>query len=201
MGMTRCPRSLLAGREYTGKVSIAESKCSSRGSSSAAVRAEVERGRDEQGNSDETVGDEHEVGGHDPVLIDAHSNSNFLMALRRRRSAVKNEVQQMASLGARSGRQRATLDAQNTRNINDLAVSGPLATDQKVRSSNLFGRAIYPGSGFKLASVLGLLCCDPLKVARADDVRLRHSILPALGSQSATALADHSPHSKGCGKA
>jgi hypothetical protein len=53
------------------------------------------------------------------------------------------DVQQRADFRAKCGRQRATADAQKVRNINDLAIFGLLATDQKVRSSNLFGRAIY----------------------------------------------------------
>jgi hypothetical protein len=51
-------------------------------------------------------------------------------------------VQQRADFGAEHGLNRATLDAQKVREINDFAISGLLATDQKVRSSNLFGRAI-----------------------------------------------------------
>jgi hypothetical protein len=52
-------------------------------------------------------------------------------------------VQQRADFGAEHGLNRATLDAQKVRKINDFAISGLLATDQKVRSSNLFGRAIF----------------------------------------------------------
>jgi hypothetical protein len=51
-------------------------------------------------------------------------------------------VRQRAVFGAKTGLNRATLDAQKVRKINDFAISGLLATDQKVRSSNLFGRAI-----------------------------------------------------------
>ena len=51
-------------------------------------------------------------------------------------------VQQRANKGTKDGLKRATLGVQKLQEINDLAISGVLATDQKVRSSNLFGRAI-----------------------------------------------------------
>ena len=53
-------------------------------------------------------------------------------------------MQQKAAYGAKSGLIRAALDAPKVRKINDFAIFGILATDQKVRSSNLFGRAILP---------------------------------------------------------
>ncbi len=53
-------------------------------------------------------------------------------------------VRQRADFDAKRGLKRATLEAKNSRKIKDLANSGLLATDQKVRSSNLFGRAILP---------------------------------------------------------
>jgi hypothetical protein len=49
-------------------------------------------------------------------------------------------------MGSKSGLKRETLDIQKGRKINDLDKSYLLATDQKVRSSNLFGRAISPSS-------------------------------------------------------
>jgi hypothetical protein len=55
---------------------------------------------------------------------------------------IEIDVQQRADSGTKSGLNRATLDDQKVIKINDLAVFGLLATDQKVRSSNLFGRAI-----------------------------------------------------------
>ncbi len=58
-------------------------------------------------------------------------------------SPAENDVRQRAVLGAKHGLNRATLDAQKVRKINDFVISGVLATDQKVRSSNLFGRAIF----------------------------------------------------------
>jgi len=50
----------------------------------------------------------------------------------------------MAHFGAKSGLKRATLGIQKVKKINNLAIFGLLATDQKVRSSNLFGRATFP---------------------------------------------------------
>jgi hypothetical protein len=74
----------------------------------------------------------------------------YFTAAGRRRSLVENHVQQKAAYGAKSGLIRAARDAPKVRKIKDFAISGILATDQKVRSSNLFGRAIYP---FKLANI------------------------------------------------
>ena len=56
--------------------------------------------------------------------------------------SAKNDVQQRADSGTKSGLNRTPLDDQKVIKVNDLAAFGLLATDQKVRSSNLFGRAI-----------------------------------------------------------
>jgi len=53
----------------------------------------------------------------------------------------ENDVQQRADFSAKSGPKRATLNARKIQKINWLDIFGLLATDQKVRSSNLFGRA------------------------------------------------------------
>src|SRR5829696_4917677 len=55
---------------------------------------------------------------------------------------IEIDVQQRADSGTKSGLNRTPLDDQKVIKVNDLAAFGLLATDQKVRSSNLFGRAI-----------------------------------------------------------
>jgi hypothetical protein len=72
-------------------------------------------------------------------------------------SPAENDVRQRAVFGAKTGLNRATLDAQKVRKINDFAISGLLATDQKVRSSNLFGRAISSNRLLELSEIPGLL--------------------------------------------
>ena len=52
-------------------------------------------------------------------------------------------MRQRAVFGTKCGRDRATLNTQKGYQINGLAFYSLLATDQKVRSSNLFGRAIF----------------------------------------------------------
>jgi hypothetical protein len=66
-------------------------------------------------------------------------------------SPAENDVRQRAVFGAKYGLNRATLDAQKVRKINDFAISGLLAADQKVRSSNLFGCAIFSALSPSLA--------------------------------------------------
>jgi hypothetical protein len=68
---------------------------------------------------------------------------------------IEIDVQQRADSGTKSGLNRATLDDQKVIKINDLAVFGLLATDQKVRSSNLFGRAILPIDPFQAGPRFG----------------------------------------------
>jgi hypothetical protein len=59
---------------------------------------------------------------------------------------IEIDVQQRADSGTKSGLNRTPLDDQKVIKVNDFAAFGLLATDQKARSSNLFGRAIYPSS-------------------------------------------------------
>jgi hypothetical protein len=76
---------------------------------------------------------------------------------RGRAAVASQDVRQRADFGAKNGLNRATLDAQKVQKINDLAISDLLATDQKVRSSNLFGRAISSNRLWELSEIPGLL--------------------------------------------
>jgi hypothetical protein len=95
-----------------------------------------------------------------------------------------NDVQQRANSGAKNGLNRATVATQKVPKINDLAVSSLLATDQKVRSSNLFGRAISTGTRFKLTNVLG-----PQRMVRTNRShalkRATHALCPAASGSAA----------------